>query len=357
MSALRIGSHVVNDDSPMFVIAEVGHNHQGKLETAKKLFHAAKKAGAQAVKLQKRDNRVLYTREMYDEPYVSPNAYAPTYGQHRDYLEFGASEWDELTALAKELDILFFATPFDLPSVDFLARYDPPAYKTASGDLTNIPLLKYVASMGKPMLVSTGGAGLEDVRRAHDAIMPINAQLCLLQCTAEYPAKTTDLNIRVIQTYQREFPNVVAGWSSHDDGTMLAVAAYSVGARVLEKHFTLDRTMKGTDHKFSLEPGHMAEMVSALSQAREALGNGVKQRLPEEHEAVRKMGKSLYAQRDLPVGHVLTADDIMWKSPGGKLAPYNLERIIGLRLNRGVDCETAFTMEMLEAAPEAQQVR
>lgn len=176
----------------VFVIAEIGHNHQGSVEMARAMFHAAKDAGADAVKLQKRNNRTLYIRELYDQPYDNENSYGATYGQHREALEFDQDQYRELQQYARELDVMFFATAFDFESVDFLADLDMPAYKIASGDLHNLPLQKYVAKVGKPMFLSTGGGTMDDVRRARDAILPINPQLSILHCTASRPAAVED---------------------------------------------------------------------------------------------------------------------------------------------------------------------
>jgi N-acetylneuraminate synthase/sialic acid synthase len=186
---IAIGKHKYSQNRPeAFVIAEIGHNHQGDVEICKQMFQAAKYAGVTAVKLQKRDNRSLYTKAFYDSAYNSENAYAPTYGAHREYLEFGESQYKELKAYAESLDLLFFSTAFDFKSVDFLEKIGVPCYKVASGDLTTIPLLKYMAETGKPIIMSTGAGTMEDVRRAHDAIMPINSNLSILHCTAEYPS-------------------------------------------------------------------------------------------------------------------------------------------------------------------------
>lgn len=326
---LIVGPDLISDDSECYVIAEIGHNHQGDIEKAKQLFRKAKEAGASAVKLQKRDNRTLFTREMFNRPYENENSFGPTYGLHREALEFGWEEYRELQDYARELGITFFATAFDMPSADFLAKLDVPAFKIASADLTNTPLLKYVAQFQKPMFVSTGGGTMEDVQRAYDTIMPINPRLCLLQCTAAYPAEFEDLNLRVIQTYRERFPDVVVGLSAHDNGIAMAVAAYTLGARVIEKHFTLNRAMKGTDHAFSLEPVGLTKLVRDLRRVRVAMGDGVKRRRPSEFAAILKMGKKLVAARDLPAGHRLTAEDIAIKSPGDGLPPYELERVIG----------------------------
>jgi sialic acid synthase len=333
MSArLKIDGFEINDDSDCYVIAEIGNNHQGSLEKCKELFRAAKECGAHAVKLQKRDNLALYTKEAYNKPYDHENSFGTTYGEHREFLEFGAYEYRELKQYAEELGITFFATAFDFPSADFLAEIDMPAYKIASGDLRSLPLIKYVAQFQKPMIISTGAGTLEDVQRVYDAIAPINSQLCFLQCTATYPADFEELDLRVIETYRELFPGVVAGLSSHDNGIAMAVAAYVLGARVIEKHFTLNRAMKGTDHAFSLEPIGLRKMVRDLRRTRQALGDGRKRVHLNERSAYLKMGKKLVAARDLPVGTVLTAQDIAMKSPGDGLAPYEVETVIGKEL-------------------------
>lgn len=348
MAKLVVNSHLIDDASDMYVIAEIGHNHQGNVEKCKELFRAAKNAGAHAVKLQKRDNRALFTREAYDKPYDNPNSFGETYGAHREFLEFGWDEYVELKRFAAELGLDFFSTAFDASSADFLGKLDVPAFKIASGDLKSIPLLQHVAGFGKPMFVSTGGATMEDVRRAYQAITPINSQLCLMQCTAGYPPEWNELSLRVIESFRREFPLAVIGFSSHDNGIAMSVAAYMLGARAIEKHFTLNRAMKGTDHAFSLEPIGLTKMVRDLRRLRVALGDGVKRTYDSEKLPLTKMGKSLYAARALPKGHVLKSADIVMKSPGGGLAPYELDRLVGKRLALDVREEQPLSMNMVQ---------
>jgi sialic acid synthase len=326
---MKIGRHEIGDHAPCYVIAEIGHNHQGSLQKARELFREAQLAGAHAVKLQKRDNRGLYTRAAYAKPYDNENSFGATYGEHREFLEFGQSQYKELQAYATELGIDFFSTAFDIASADFLAGLDVPAYKLASGDLKSTPLLKHVARFGKPMIMSTGGALLEDVQRAYDAIMPINSQLAILQCTAGYPAAFEELDLRVIETYRRTFPDAVIGFSSHDNGISMPVAAYMLGARIVEKHFTLNRAMKGTDHAFSLEPVGLRKLVRDLDRTYKALGNGVKKLYESERAPIIKMGKSLVVARDLPAGHALRPQDVVMKSPAGGIPPYELDNVLG----------------------------
>ena len=348
MRRFVIDSHEITDESDCYVIAEIGHNHQGEVEKAKDLFRVAKECGADAVKLQKRDNRTLFTRELYNKPYEHRNSFGRTYGEHREFLEFGWDEYVELKRYAEEeLGITFFATAFDIPSADFLAELDVPAFKIASGDLRNIPLLKHVAQFQKPIIISTGMSTLEDVRRAYDAIMPINPRLAILQCTANYPTPPEEMNLRVIETLRREFPDVVIGLSDHYNGIAMAVAAYVLGARIIEKHFTLNHTWRGSDHAMSLEPIGMRKMIRDLRRARVALGDGVKRIYPSEETALQKMGKGLVAARDLPAGHVLTYEDVAIKSPNLGLPPYELDRVVGRTLARALSLDEGIHWEDL----------
>ena len=350
---LVIGDHHVNDDADCYVIAEIGHNHQGSVEKCRELFLAARNAGVQAVKLQKRDNRTLFTKAAYDKPYDNPNSYGETYGEHREFLEFGLAEYRELQVYAKELGLDFFATAFDIPSADFLHSLDVPAFKFASGDIRTTPLLKHVARFGRPMILSTGGASLDDIRRAYDAVMPINPRLCIMQCTGGYPPAWDELNLMVIETLRREFPDIVIGFSSHDSGIAMAVAGYMLGARVIEKHFTLNRAQKGTDHAFSLEPQGMTKMVRDLRRLKLALGDGRKVMYKSEAAPITKMGKSIVASRDLPRGHVLSERDMAMKSPGGGIPPYEWDRLVGMTLTEAISEDAMFDFVSLASRKTA----
>lgn len=347
---LVIEGYRIHDDGNCYVIAELGHNHQGNLETAKELFRAAKECGANAVKLQKRDNRTLWTRAMYSKPYDHENSFGATYGEHREALEFGLEEYRELQRYAQEIGITFFATAFDFRSADFLAELDMPAFKIASGDVTNIALLKYVAGFQKPMLVSTGGATMEDVQRAYDVIMAITPQLCIMQCTSGYPCAFEEMNLSVITAYRERFPDIVIGLSAHDSGIAMALAGYILGARVIEKHFTLNRAMKGTDHAFSLERPGLRRLVRDLLRARGALGDGIKRPYPSEVSPLYKLGKKLVVARDLPASHVLTGEDIAIKSPNDGLPPYEVENVIGKVLLRPLKEDENISFEDLTEA-------
>jgi sialic acid synthase len=347
----------ISDDGDCFVIAEIGHNHQGSLEQAKDLFRAAKDCGVDAVKLQKRDNRTLFTRAAFDAPYDNENSFGATYGEHREALEFGRDEYAELQGYARGLGLTFFATAFDFASADLLAELDVPAFKIASGDLRNTPLLRHVASIGKPMVLSSGGAALEDIDRAVAAVRPLNDKLCILQCTAAYPAANEELNLAVITTLRDRYPEIVIGLSDHQDGISMSLVAYMLGARVLEKHFTLSHAAKGTDHAFSLVPEGMRKLVRDLRRVPAALGDGVKLPLATERKPLEKMGKKLVAARDLAAGHVVSADDIAIKSPAdGGLPPYELDNLLGRRLARALETDEIVTFDVLEPTVEPAAV-
>lgn len=349
---LTIDRHRIADDTDCYVIAEIGHNHQGDLDKARQLFLRAKECGVHAVKLQKRDNRALYTAAMYARPYENENSFGRTYGEHREFLEFGRDEYVELQRYARQLELTFFATAFDVESADFLQDLDMPAFKLASGDLRNLPLLRHVARFQKPVIISTGGAAVDDVQRAHDVFRAINPQLAILQCTASYPTEPEEMNLRVIETFRARFPSTVIGLSDHYNGIAMSAVAFMVGARVIEKHFTLNHTWKGTDHALSLEPIGMQKMIRDLHRVRAALGDGVKRLLPSEAGAIGKMGKKIVAARPLPAGHVISERDVAIKSPGDGLPPTELERVLGRRLRGPLQADDNITLEVLDFSVE-----
>ncbi|MFE2349406.1 N-acetylneuraminate synthase family protein [Kitasatospora cineracea] len=352
MRTFTIGSTTITDDSDAYVIAEIGHNHGGSLDKAEELFRRAAEAGATAAKLQKRDNRSLFTKHMYDQPYTGSNSYGPTYGLHREALEFGEAEYRHLAGIAREVGIDFFSTAFDHASVDFLVDLDMPAIKLASADITNTPLLAYAAKTGRPLIMSTGGASMDDVQRACDTVLPINPNVALLQCTAIYPATPQDLNLSVIETFRTVYPELAVGYSGHDEGPELSWLAYGLGARVIEKHFTLDRASRGTDHRFSLDPQQLKELTAGLRRTRTAMGSRRKAVSALESAAVLKMGKKLVAARDLHPGDVVRPEDIAVKSPGDGLKPYQLDDVVGSVVLQELRLDDDFSFDKLQRADQ-----
>lgn len=350
MKQFSFGKSTVSQNGECYVISEIGHNHQGNLKVALDMIKSAAVCGANAVKFQKRDNRTLYTKAMYNKPYDNENSFGLTYGEHREFLEF---DWDEYVALkkcAEDNGIEFMCTAFDFNSVDFLEKLDITSYKVASGDVNNIPLLEYIARVKKPIFLSTGGATLEEIHIAYDAVRKYHDKLCLLHTTCTYPTDYTDLNLAAIKTLKKEFPETILGYSGHDNGILAAVIAYMLGATVVEKHFTINRSWKGTDHKFSLEPEGLRKQVRDLQRVNVSMGDGKKVLREIEFDAKTKMGKSLYTARKLKKGHILTEKDIAIKSPGvaGGMVPYFFNKIIGKKLKVDLQEETLIYQEQLE---------
>jgi N-acetylneuraminate synthase/sialic acid synthase len=347
VAEMIIDNKLIKKDGPPFVIAEIGHNHQGNIENALKLIYSAAAAGASAAKFQKRDNRSLFTPELYNQTYNSENAFGKTYGEHREALEFGFDEYKICISEAKSAGITFFATAFDFKSADFLNALGIPAFKIASGDLQNLPLLKYVADFKKPMIISTGGANFQMIHSAVETIRTVHNEFAILQCTASYPANYEHLNLKVITRLIELYPENIIGYSGHDNGIAMAVVAYTLGARIIEKHFTLNRTLKGTDHVFSLEPQGMQKMVRDLNRAALAIGDGEKIIYDEEVAPIAKMGKMIVAARNLPAGHRITIQDLEYRSPFLGLPPSDTPKVIGKVLKLGINQFTPLSLEIL----------
>lgn len=336
MKKISFGKSTVTEEGPAFIIAEIGHNHQGKLDVALEMIRVAAECGVDCVKFQKRNNKKLFTKAYYNRLYDNENSFGITYGDHREHLEFGEDEYIQLQKCAEENDVELMVTAFDIESVDFLEGLGVTSYKIASADITNIPLIKYIAALSKPIFLSTGACTLDEIRLAYEAILREHEDFCLLHCTAGYPTDNDKLNLRIITTLKKEFPKAIIGYSGHDNGILAPSIAYLLGAVVIEKHFTLNHTWKGTDHKFSLEPIGFRKQVRDLRRVDQILGDG--QRKLEDYEipARTKMGKSIYASRNLKKGIILSDECICVKSPGGGLAPYYWDKIIGKQLIRNI---------------------
>lgn len=271
-----------------FVIAEIGQNHQGDLEIAKELIRQAKSAGADAVKSQKRDINTLLTPEEYRRPYTSPNAFAPTYGEHREALELSREQYIELRDFAAGEGILFFSSPWDVPSVELLDEIGMPLFKVPSACLTHHEMLKAMAKTGKPIILSTGMSTLPQIDAAMKVVREAS-EVYLLQCTSSYPSSFESINLKVIPYYAQRYPWATVGFSGHHRGVAIDVAAVALGARVVERHFTLDRTMKGSDHAASLEPAGLARLIRDIRATESALGDGIKCVYEEELPVMRKL--------------------------------------------------------------------
>lgn len=262
----------IGDNEPTFIIAEIGNNHNGNLEIAFGLIKKAKEIGVDAVKFQVKDIELAFDKELLDKQYGGPNSFGDTYRKHKQALEFSENQLIQLYEYAKKIDIICFATPFDVNSVDLLERVDNPIYKISSFHVTDLNLIEKIAKLNKPILMSTGMSSIEEITIAVNIIRKYTNKLALFQCTSCYPTDDKDINLRIILELQKKFDCPI-GYSGHERGTSITVAAAVMGACMVERHFTLDRTMKGPDHSSSVEPIGMKLIVERIRRFFNALGS------------------------------------------------------------------------------------
>jgi len=338
--SLTIDRRRIADDTPAYLIAEIGHNHGGSLERAMAMVDTAQAAGADAVKFQTRAPREVYAPGdrpgAYDYRSDNPQWMDPVYGRHRELLEFDAEAWRALFAHCRARGITAFSTPFDHASLERLAELGVPAVKIASGDATNLPLIDHAATLGVPLIVSTGGCEQEEVDRVVELLEGRGAAFALLQCACIYPAPDDVLNLRVIETYRARYPGVVTGLSTHSPDWAATLAAFTLGGRIFEHHYTNDRGWKGTDNPFSLIPADLARLRQACDAVLPALGRPEKSRDPREESYTVERRKSLHWRRDLAGGAVVSAADLIALSPGGGIGPDRLADLVGRRTARPV---------------------
>jgi N-acetylneuraminate synthase len=281
---MKIANYEIGGNNPVFIIAEIGINHNGDLSIAKQLIKAAKEAGCDAVKFQKRTVEVVYTPEELDKPRENP--FGATNGDLKRGLEFSHEAYNEIDAYCAELGILWFASPWDEASVDFLEQFNVPCHKIASPGLTDAGLLNQIKKTGKPVILSVGMSDIDEVDKAVKILG--KDRLVLLQCVSEYPATPENINLRVMRNIAERY-GVPVGYSGHEADTVISAAAVAAGACMVERHFTLDRNMWGTDHKVSINPDEMAELVRNIRMVEKALGDGVLRLLPVEVSTKEKL--------------------------------------------------------------------
>ena len=283
---VKVGNKQVGDGEPTFIVAEIGINHNGDINIAKKLIDMAVFAGCDAVKFQKRTIGLVYTPEELARPRENP--FGPTNGDLKRGLEFGEKEYQEIDSYCKQKDIIWFASPWDVKSVDFLEKFDVPCYKIASPSLTDDELLKQIKSKGKPIILSTGMSTVEQIKHAVEVLGEEN--LILLHCTSTYPSKPEELNLNVIPWLKKTFSCPV-GYSGHETGVTESIVAAVRGASVVERHITLDRAMWGSDHAASLEPNGLNRTVRDIKSLPKCLGDGIKKIYKSEKPILEKLRK------------------------------------------------------------------
>ena len=289
MAEITIGNRKVGDGCPVFVIAEIGINHNGSLEAAKKLIEGAALAGCDAVKFQKRTPELCVPKDQRDIERDTPWG-RMKYIDYRYKVEFGREEYQEIDRFSKEHGILWFASCWDEESVDFMEQFDPPCYKGASASLTDLGLLKKTAETGRPLVISTGMSSMEEVEKAVAELGKEN--LLIAHTNSTYPCPVEELNLRMISTYKALYPGVPIGYSGHEVGLATTWAAVALGATFVERHVTLDRAMWGSDQAASVELSGMARLVSNIRDIEKALGDGVKRVYAGEAAARKKLRRS-----------------------------------------------------------------
>lgn len=329
MQTIQLGENQVGEGHPPFIIAEIGINHQGDINIAKELILSAKDCGANAVKFQKRTITRILTKEGLEMPYDNRNSFGKTYGEHKYALELSKEDYRELFTYANELGVEFTASGWDEESVDFLNDLGVSFFKMASADLTNFPLLVHTAQKNKPMVLSTGMADIETVSKAVALVSPINTKLAVLQCTSTYPSEFEEVNLNVLHTYKEKFPELVIGYSGHELGIAIPPVAVAMGARIIEKHFTLDRTMKGGDHSASLEPQGFKKMVRDIRNVENAMGSFQKEIQASEKPIFKKLAKSIVSLTDIPEGVPISREMLTTKGPGTGINPMRMNDVIG----------------------------
>ncbi|WP_154855383.1 pseudaminic acid synthase [Cyclobacterium xiamenense] len=341
---MKIGHKNVEDDG-VFIIAELSANHNGSLETALETIRAAKRSGADAIKLQTYTADTLTIECDKDDFIIKAGSIWDGKTFHELYRSaFTPWEWHQaLFDCAKEEGLTCFSSPFDKTAVDFLEGLNAPAYKIASFEITDIPLIEYVASKGKPIILSTGIAGLEDIELALDSCRRMgNDQIGLLKCTSSYPAPIEEANMAMIPEFKERF-GVVPGLSDHTLGNTVPIVATTLGAKIIEKHFILDRSIGGPDASFSMNEEEFTAMVKAVREAEQAVGK-VSYELTEKQKKGKDFSRSLYVVKDIKKGELITEENVRSIRPGFGMHPKELKTVIGKRFL--IDVEKGSRLEL-----------
>lgn len=336
-------------NNSVFIISEAGVNHNGDINIAKKLIDKAKWAGVDAIKFQTFKSEKLVTNYAQMADYQKHNI-GNTYSQFEmlKKLELSFENFTELKKYCDEKGLMFLSTPFDFESADFLQKLGIAAFKISSGDLTNIPLLEHISSFKKPIILSSGMSNLGEIEEAICAAkFAYNNEVAVLHCTSNYPAEYNTVNLNAMSTIKNAF-NLTVGYSDHTKGITIPVAAAALGAKIIEKHFTLDKNMEGPDHKASLEPEELKDMVQSIRKVEEAFGDGIKRHDPCETDTMKVARKSIVAARDIKQGEVIKLNDMDFKRPGTGTAPKFYKDILDKKALRDIKIDEQLNLNMFE---------
>jgi len=346
---IKIGNRIISKDSPTFIIAELSCNHNGKLDIALETIDAMCEAGADCVKLQtskpgsitidcNKDSFVVKGGTLWDGKTLF-ELYQQTYTPW---------EWHkEIKDYVEAKGMIFFSSPFDFEAVDFLEELGVPAYKIASFEITDIPLIEYTASRGKPVIISTGIANEEDIQLAIDTCKSVgNEQVVILKCTSAYPTSLEEVNLKMIPDIQNKF-NCLVGLSDHTMGSIVPIGSVALGAKVIEKHFILDRSLGGPDASFSMTPGEFKEMVDSVRDLEKTLGK-VSYQLTEKVKKNKQFSRSLFVVNDVEIGDVITKDNVRSIRPGNGLHPKYYKEMLGKQFNQDVTRGEPLSLKMIK---------
>ncbi len=332
--SIKIGEYEISSQNPCYIIAEIGINHNGKIEDAKKLIDVAIDAGANAVKFQKRSLNDLYREDVLKNPNIESQGLEILIDVLKE-VELKDEDIRELIQYCKEKEITFLCTPWDIPSVQFLEQFDLPAYKIASADLTNFPLIDYMIKTGKPLIVSTGMSNMDEIEKTVNFLEQNKSQFVLLHCNSTYPAPIETLNLDLIHVLKEKF-QIPIGYSGHETGITSTLAATIMGAEIIERHITLDKTMEGLDQAASLEPNEFKNLIRNIREAEKAKGKPIKKMTRGEIMQKEVLGKSIIAKSDIRIGDTFTEENLDTKGTAKGLSPQYYFEILGKKSKRKI---------------------
>jgi len=350
MNEILIDKCKIGNNFPIFLIAEAGVNHNGKISLAKKLIDVAVEANVDAIKFQTfKTKEVFITSTPKPQYQISNEKDKESFDEMARKFEFSEKDFKNLKKYCDDKGIIFLSTPYGASSVELLESLNVPAFKISSGDLNNYPLLKLIGSKNKPILLSTGMATLKEVKETVSFLSKQGSKnLIIFQCTTNYPAEYEELNLNVIDTFLKEFQNYIIGFSDHSKGIEASIGAAAKGVKVIEKHFTLDKEMEGPDHQASLNPGELKEWVKSIRIIEKSLGTYSKFPTASEKNIAKIARRSIVSLKDLNIGHVITIQDIGVKRPGTGIPPKFFDDIVGKKVKNFIENDTIITWDDLE---------